>query len=140
MANEITFQAYLQIAKDGQVIYMSPNQSFLVDMTGKKGPAPGAITVPVDGVLIPLTAFTVPGVGEIRNLDITNYIEVGLSDGVEFYPMLEVGPEEHYPIKLSRNILKAYGTGSGTGTLDSLNLWARAYGGACEAVFAFFER
>ncbi len=56
-----------------------------------------------------------------------------------FYPLGEVGPGEEWPLKLSRNILEAYFSGTGT-TGDVDYFWLKANTAACYVTVSAFER
>jgi hypothetical protein len=117
--------------------------SFTVDLTGSfAGPAPGTILVPLAGVDVDLSLFTTPGLAYLYNLDTANFVEVGIKEPATgfFYPFLEIGPLEGYPIKLSRNLGEEY-TGTGTGTSAATNtLHAKANTAPCKVFFGVFER
>lgn len=141
MAKEASVSASLRINK-GNLQYQSQPQSFNCDVSGLKGPTPGAIDVPLGGVAVDLSALTTPGFYRILNLDSTNYVELGIRDpGADiFYPLHEVGPGETYVGKFSRNILEEYaGTGTGT-TAPGNQVWLKANGAACIVVVEAFEK
>lgn len=146
MASEATIQSGLNIRKTSgsltQIDYRSPATTFRVDVSGTKGPTPGALTIPTGGKTISLQELTTPGLVCIHNLDATNYIVVGIWDvGLNvFYPLIEVGPGESYTLKLWRSIQEEY-IGTGTGTSGPGNqLFAKAIGGDCVVSFDAFER
>ena len=123
----------------GNLVYHQYPTSFRVDVTGKKGPTPGAMSASVDGTDVDLSELVTPTICVIRNLDATNFVEVGVWDGTEFYPLMEIGPGEHYPFKLSRNLGNSYGTG--TATVDTThNLRIKADTAACNVYVGAFEK
>ncbi len=122
MSNEATIRTGIEILKDG-LVYRPPTVAFKVDVSAAKGPTPGLVVVPILGVDINFSALTTPGLCRISNYDTTNFVTYGIGDSVtnEFYPLGEVGPEESYVLKLSRNLgidqdELTTGTGSGTKT------------------------
>ena len=140
MSDEATIRQSLEIDNSGLKYRTYPTQ-YKTDVSGAKGPTPGAITATVDGVNVSLSELTTPGLCEIRNLDQTNYVEVGLWDASISYfsPLMEIGPEEHQIIKLSRNFGKSYGE-TGTGTTDNdIQLRVRANTASCEVFVGAFE-
>lgn len=140
MADKATIQSSLRI-QSGGLDYRSYPTSYQSDVSGSKGPTPGAITATIDGNNIDLSELTTPGWCEIRNLDQTNFIEVGLWDESvgEFHPFIEVGPEEHQIIKISRNFGESYAV-TGTGTVDSdIEMRVRANTASCEVYIGAFE-
>jgi hypothetical protein len=139
MANEVTVRTELQIKKDGVDYRSHPNNHRVTLVGTANGPTPGSIAVSVAGVDVDLTQLTTPGMCRLQNLDVTNFVEYGIWDGVEFIPLGEVGPLEQYVIKLSRRLGNSYGIG--TGTTDSGNrLRLKADTAACKCVVEAFER
>lgn len=128
MSSEATVRVSLTIIKtsaEGSIPlldYSSRPAAFNVDVTGTKGPTPGAFSVDTLGVDCDLSELTTPGLCRIMNQDETNYVEFGIFDPQTnvFYPLGEVGPGESYVLKLSRNILEEY-SGTGTGTTGPTN-------------------
>lgn len=120
MSDECQFSFSLSITK-GNLNYRPQNPSFNVNVTGQKGPSPGAISVPTTGVDVDLSQLVTPGLCILRNLDQTNFFEYGIRDPVtsEFFPLGEVLPGQSWPLLLSRNLLEAY-TNTGTGTTGQI--------------------
>ena len=149
MANEARVTASLSITKLDTagsrtlLQYLSQPGAFVADVTGTKGPTPGAIRVPIGGVAADLSELTTPGWCWMMNLDETNYVEYGIRDpGADtFYQLGELGPGEINLVKLSRNLLEEYGPGTGTGTTAPTNqLWFKANTAACVVRVEAFER
>ena len=140
MANEARIFAGLQILV-GHEQYRSLPQSFQADVSTAKGPTPGAISVPLAGVAVDLSALTLPGLCRIANLDTTNYIEYGIYDPetVRFYPIGEVKAGEFYVFCFSRNFSTEYGSGTGTAGPETNQFYVKAYGGACNIIVEVFE-
>lgn len=141
MANEATVLASVRIIR-GNLRYQNQPTSFQVDVDTTVGPSPGAIAVPTDGVDVYFDQISEPGICVIRNLDQDNYVEVGIKDPQTdtFYPMIEVGPGETWPMKLSRNLGEQY-AGSGTGTTAPENyLRLKANGASCIVIVDAFGR
>ena len=128
MANEARVTVGLQIRKtssDGiTVMDVRKSASFQVDVSGTKGPSPGAITALITGTIVDLSQLTIPGLVWITSLDDDegNYVEYGIYDPQTdvFYPVGEVSPGESWPWKFSRNLLEEY-AGTGTGTTAATN-------------------
>jgi hypothetical protein len=117
MTDEATIKASLQII-NGNLSYRSYPSDFQADVTGKKGPVPGALTIPVLGTDVSFTELTTPGWCRIANLDETNYVTVGILDpDGDFYPLLEVLPGEFQIVRLARALGQSWGVG--TATIDS---------------------
>ena len=132
MSNEAVIFAGLQIT-NGDFRVPIGISSFFGNVTGKKGPCPGAFSVSVLGTLVDFSELTTPGYAMIRNLDPTNFVEYGAwepSTG-KFYPIAEILPGEFYPLRLSRHLGSEYGT-AGTGATGGGNyLMIRADTTAC---------
>lgn len=123
MANEIAVRTSLQVRK-GNLTYQSQPTAFNADLTGSKGPTPGSVTVSPAGTNIDLSQLTeLGGLCRLMNLDADNFVEYGVWDGAEFYPLGELLPGETYVLRLSRNL--EFGE-VGTAMLNSLRLRANA--------------
>lgn len=111
MANEATVRSGLQILKrdatTGKVLleYRSQPTTHTADVTGTKGPSPGALTATTAGVNVDLSNLTTPALCRIMNLDATNFVEYGIWTGSVFEELGELLPGESYPLRLSRNLL-----------------------------------
>jgi len=135
MANEATIRSSLSIL-NSKLDYSSRPTSFQVDVSGEKGPTPGAIEVSIAGTDIDLSELTTPGLCRVMNLDDVDYIIYGIWDGTTFHELGEIGPGETYIVKLFRSI----GSGIGTGYAN-LRLACGAGGSATvDAVVEAFER
>lgn len=136
MANEGRISATLAIRKlsaDGSKVLMDFRRtaSFAVTVSGTKGPVPGSFSVGIGGKIVNLEELGTPGLCWLTNMDATNYVTLGIWDpGIDvYYPMLEIGPGESYPVKLYRHIQEEF-TQTGTGTTGPGNyLFAKAVGG-----------
>src|SRR4051812_30741245 len=116
MADEATVYSSLQINKDN-LQYRSGITAFRATVTGTFGPAAGTIRVTTNGVDVPLTGITTPGLCEVTNLDTVNSVVLGRYDptNTRFYPFMEVGPGKNYVFMMATAILDEYeGTGTGT--------------------------
>lgn len=141
MANEATIQSGLQI-NSGNLRHRSPRSSFRADVSGAKGPVPGAITISTSGTNIDLSQLTSPGLCQITNLDSTNFVTWGVWDatGFRFLPLGEILPGEWYVIRLSRHLSDEF-TQTGTGTAGDTNaLRLMADTAACNVKVEAFER
>lgn len=109
MANEATIVNSLHIIK-GNLDYLTRPHQFQADVSGTKGPVPGAIEAPAttDGVAIDLSELTTPGLCRIRNLDSTNYVEIGLYISTTFYAIDQIKAGEHYIRRFSPNLNTSY--------------------------------
>lgn len=140
MADEIRVTTQLNVT-NSPVNETRSDVSIITQVT-KGAHSPGEVTVATTGTDISLSQVGIPGVCRVKNLDTTNFVEIGVKEPSTgfFYPMLEVGPGEGYVFKLSRNIRQEY-TGTGTGTSAGTNtMHAKANTGACRVVFDIFPR
>ncbi len=144
MANEAEIRGSLQIRTgDGEIEYVSRPTTFRGDVTGRKGPSPGAITATIAGTDVDFSELSTPGYARIQNQDLTNTVDVGIWDpetGV-FYPMLELLPGESYPLRLSRILAGEYGTDPAVGSTgpNTNRLRIRANVASCVVLVEAFE-
>lgn len=129
----------------GNFNYNTPSQrgNFVYDLTTStlNGPTPGAIVVPTNGIDIDMSQLTIPGLAEIYNLDLTNYIEYGLRYLGAFFTWGEVGPGEYYLWKFSRHVTIESGTGVGTAAVDTgIAIHLRADTASCRVVVNVFDK
>lgn len=145
MADEARITSILNIRKTSgtKVIleYTSRPGSFQANVTGTKGPVPGAVTATLAGNNIDFAELATPGLTRVMNLDATNRYEIGIwdPDNSKFFPLLEVLPGESYVIRLSRNLQEEFQTGTGTTGLGANRFRIKANGLAVEALIEAFE-
>jgi hypothetical protein len=151
MSNEITVTGGLRIRKVAsngtvQTDYQSRPNSFTASQTNAGGQTPGevsAATAASGGTDISLSALTTPGFARFMNMDDTNFVTYGIRDTVTgvFYEFGELYPGEFTPgFRLSRNIGKQQGPGTGTGQLGTDKLHFRADTAACKILVEVFEK
>ena len=127
MANEITVRVGLTV-RNGNVQYSSgPIQQFQADMSGNRGPSPGAFLATTDGVDIDLSNLSNPGVCILKNLDDSttgNAVTFGVWDETNsvFYPYQKLLPGEQYPLRLAVDIEDEY-SGTSTSTTATVTTW-----------------
>lgn len=139
MANEATIASQLTIAKDNLQIRSFPT-SFRATVEGTKGPSPGAFTATTFGTLVDLSALATPGLYIIYNRDTVNYVEIGIWDGIDFFPLDEVQAGEHYVKRFSRNLSEAYsGTSLGTDPAGTARVMVKANTADCEVSLEAYE-
>lgn len=135
MAGEINVSGNLTVNKrDASTTQLQPVISktyqgqFRADMTGQKGPTPGALAVTAlggGGTQVNFTALTTPGFCWVEHQGRVDgsasqsgdYIMMGMYDPVtrKFYPMLEWLPGMRLPLLLSRHLQETF-LGPGTGS------------------------
>jgi hypothetical protein len=138
MANEAVIQTSLNI-KAGNISYQCLPITFRATVTGRKGPSPGAVAVAVAGTSIDFGELTTPALCRLQNLDATNFVEYGIWDGIQFFPLGELLPGESYVIRLSRNLQEEYGTGTGTTGAAANRLRLKANTAAVNVLVEAFE-
>lgn len=139
MAREATINSQLVIAKDNLQIRSFPT-SFVGDVEVAKGPSPGAITATIYGTIVDLSQLSTPGYYVISNRDLVNYVEIGIWDGFNFYPIDEVRAGEHYVKRFSRNVSELYsGTGLGTDPAGTVSIMIKANTADCEVSLEAYE-
>ena len=89
MADEISYTAKLAVTKSN--LSYTRTVSDAVDMTGSthNGGSP-SIPITTAGTALALGDVTTPGWAFFRNLDATNFIEIGIQQGGVFYPFLKL--------------------------------------------------
>jgi len=135
MANEIKVTTSLNINNGNQQFRNTPT-SFSADMTGTKGPSPGAVEVSPSGTDIDLSEIDTLGFCQLQNLDATNYVTYGIysPDSLDFYPLGELLAGEVAVFRLSRILDDPPGT-SGARSLRFV-----ADTAACDVIVNAFER
>lgn len=122
MSGEVKSRSYLSIDK-GNLHWRSSRSEFTADVDAAEpgGPSPGTVLATTSGVNVDLSKLTNPSLCEIENNSPTtgNYVTVGIWDGTELYPIMEILPGEKYVIRLSRFLGQSLEAGAGTGTADS---------------------
>lgn len=139
MADEAQIRSSLQILID-EVDYISRPTVFTADVSAGVGPTPGRVVATLAGADIDISLLTIPGLCRIQNLDSTNYVTLGIWDGVSFFPMDEWLPGETYVKRLSRVLGEEQGTGTGTITADVNTLRLKADTAPCECIVEIFEK
>lgn len=139
MANEATIRTSLMIKK-GNIFYQSNPTAFKANVTGTKGPVPGAVSIAatVTGTDIDFSELVTPGLCRLQNLDATNFVTYGIWDGVSFFPLGELLPGETYVLRLSRYLGEEF---AGTGTPADVNTFRmKADTAACNVLVEAFEQ
>lgn len=143
MSDEASINVNLNIDADN-VKYRSHPTNFRTDVTGRKGPVPGAFDVSVLGVNVDLSQLTVPGLAILKNIesdDSTDYVTYGIYDtsAGRFYPLGELWPGDVWPIRLSRNLGDEI-SGTSSGTVSGSGLHMRSHAGTVRVSVEAFEK
>ena len=138
MAGEITIQVSLNIRKVtsgnvSQIEYQSRPAGYTDDMTGAKGPTPGAVDVSQTGVSLDLAELTTPGWCRFHNQesDTTRTVNIGIyeTDTARFFPFMMLKPGHSQVVLLSPELFEELGeTGTGTAVVGNARLHIRARG------------
>lgn len=146
MADEARITSNLTIRKltstgGIQLQYISQPGSFQANVTGTKGPVPGAMSVSVYGTNVDFSQLTTPALCRIMNLDSSAYLTYGIWDETddEFLALGEVLPLESYVIRLSRALGQQYGTGTTQYSVNAHKLRLVSSSGTINAVVEAFE-
>lgn len=103
MAGEIQVIAEVSIKK-GSLDWRSPGsnsrQSLTLTGTGVGTGGRASIPTTAGGTALATTGITTPGIAYFRNLDTTNYIELGRQVGGTFYPFVKLKAGEFYIFRL----------------------------------------
>lgn len=116
MAREITVVSNVVIRAG--YISRQYQENYTIDMSGRKGPTPGALTVGPDGVDVDLAELVEPGFVYIKNLGEVYTVHWGVRDPQTdlVYLIGQIGPGKSLPFEFSDMIQGEYqGTGTGTG-------------------------
>ncbi len=142
MADEAQIRSSLSIVS-GKLEYRSQPTAFNADVTGSKGPVPGAIQVTTAGTDVDFSELTTPGLCRLMNLDPTNFVVYGIWDPEShtFFPLGELLPGEFAVLRLARDLQEEMGTAAGTGTTgaDTNRLRFKAHTAACNVLVEAFE-
>lgn len=139
MTREADVRISMGIRK-GNIDYRSNPTNFTADVSGTKGPSPGALTISTSGEDVDFSELVQPGLCLFHNLDASNRVDIGAWDGVEFIPLFEMLPGEFFIMRISRNLGISTGAVPGTGSTDSGNtLRLKSYGAACNVTVEAFE-
>jgi hypothetical protein len=146
MVDEAKLLMSIQIDRTsgGTLHYRSYPNDFTMDISGSKGPTPGAIEVSIYGTDVTFSELTTPGIIRISNQDDTNFITWGIADTDtdKFYPVGEILPSHFWQFQLSRYLGREYAaSGTGTGTTGAANNTFRiiADTAACNVLVEAFE-
>jgi len=118
MSDEARARVSLEIA-NGNLNYRSYPTDYNTDVTGQKGPTPGAITITVYGEDVSFSELVSPGLCMLTNQDDTETVDYGIHDpeSDKFYPLGEIRAGEKYLLRFSEDLGGEYpGAGTGTGT------------------------
>lgn len=107
MADEITVQTGLSVRNGTFTFSQQPGQ-IRVDQATAGGGNPGTLTIATSDTAIDLSDMTAPGYLWVRNLDDTNYVEIGPDSGGTMIPLVKLKAGEVALFRLAGSVtLKA---------------------------------
>ena len=99
MANELTITGSLKLANGNDS--MSKTFTFNADQTSVGGPSPGTLSIGTTHEAVATTDITNKGWAFFKNLDTTNFVDIGVDVSATFYPLLRLEPGESVVVRLS---------------------------------------
>ena len=99
MADEISYSGSLTCSNNN--LEFSVVESFLADQTTLGGPSPGTLEIGTTYEAISTTDITNKGFAFFKNLDATNFVEIGLDVSSTFYPFIKLLPGQSAIVPLS---------------------------------------
>lgn len=104
MSNELTVTAAIKVS-NGNLSYSSLPTQCQANQSVANGPSPGAVSVATGGTDIGLSQLTTPAWARVINLDLTNFVTIGIYKSAVFYPLIEILPGQLAVFRLSRSAL-----------------------------------
>jgi hypothetical protein len=99
MANEFTITSSLKLTNGNDSFSRSAN--FNADQAAVGGPTPGVTSISTSHEALTTNDLTSKGWAVLKNLDDTNFIEIGLDVSATFYPLIKLLPGEQVQVRLS---------------------------------------
>lgn len=122
MADEIVLTIGLRVTKS-ELKFVREQANLYYDLTGDKYISNVAEISESAHELLETGDLATAGVAVFKNLDATNYVEVGLDVSSTFYPLIRLDPGEEFPLKLA-----------------TLAVYAKADTAAVDLQYTIFER
>jgi hypothetical protein len=143
MSDEARIRVSLEIT-NGNLNHRSYPTDYNADVSGQKGPTPGAIGVTIYGTVVDFSELTTPGFCRLSNQSDTETVDYGMYDPEtdKFYPLGEIPPGEFYLVRFSSLMGGEYpGAGTGTGTSGPItnNFMIRSRTESCDVLVEAFE-
>jgi hypothetical protein len=104
MANELTIATQIQVTNGDFKVPKLGSAQLRRDQVMAEGGGPGLVIISTAGEDIVLTDLTTVGYMWAKNLDPTNYVEVGIFEAATFRPFAELYPGDEMIVRLSRTI------------------------------------
>lgn len=103
MANEFSVTSSIKLV-NGNDSY-TRTISFNADQTAVGGPSPGVLSIGTTHEAVAPTDISNLGWAVFKNLDTTNFVEIGVEVTSSFFPLLKLLPGEQVQVRLSPSIL-----------------------------------
>jgi hypothetical protein len=103
VANEITVTSSFKL-ENGNDSY-TRTVSYNADQSSVGGPSPGVLLIGTSHEAVAPTDLSILGWAIFKNLDTTNYVEIGVEVTGAFYPLLKLLPGEQVQVRLSPAVL-----------------------------------
>ena len=101
MANEITVTQYMTCSRNGNVTRLwNPTGRKSFNQAGADNADSGTQTINTTITDITLTTVGTPGFLGIRNLDLTNYVDIGYDDSGTLRNLIRLYPQEYCNFRL----------------------------------------
>lgn len=104
MANEITLRWSLDVTKGNLSRRLSPVSQSITLSAASPAVAGGVISVGTTHEAIPLGDLAGNGIAWVRNLETTNYLEIGVVVSSTFYPLLKLKAGESFPLRIASGV------------------------------------
>lgn len=104
MANEITVATQLAVTNGDFKIQKVGSAQLRRDQVQAEGGGPGIVVIGTAGEDIVLTDLTAVGYFWAKNIDPTNFVEVGIFEAATFRPFCKLKPGDEMVLRLSDSI------------------------------------
>ena len=102
MADEFSMTSSIQLTNGNDSF--SSTARFNADQSAVGGPTPGVLSIGTTHEAISTNELTNKGWAVFKNLDDTNYVEIGLEVSSTFYPLVTLLPAEQAQVRLSPSV------------------------------------
>jgi len=102
MANEFSITSSFKLSNGNDSF--TRTVSFNADQTAVGGPSPGVLSIGTSHEAVAPTDLTNKGWALFKNLDDTNFVEVGVDVAATFYPLIKLLPGEQVQVRLSPSV------------------------------------
>ena len=103
MANEFSITSSFKLSNGNDSF--TRTVSFNADQTAVGGPSPGVLSIGTSHEAVAPIDISSLGWALFKNLDETNYVEIGVEVTGSFYPLLKLLPGEQVQVRLSPAVL-----------------------------------